>query len=131
MLPDSVHPPAAMLKKSSDLEIPGLVAGDLGLPISGPRFWHPAVGAASVPETAVHEYRETGAAEDKIGASGDWLVPAPAGDAGGAEHRGELQLGGFVAARADGSHDLAALLLCEHVGHEGSVADLAEDVRPG
>ena len=87
--------------------------------------------AAAVPEAAVNEDGKALAAKDEIGMAGHGLVPAPAGDAGGAEDGRQLQFGGFVAARADGSHDLAALLLCEHVGHEGSVADLAEDVRPG
>jgi hypothetical protein len=39
-------------------------------------------------------------------------------------------LGGFVAFRADGGHDLAALLLCEHVGHGGRLADPAGSVMP-
>lgn len=70
-------------------------------------------------------------AEQEVGTAGNALVATPAGDAGRTEDGREPQLGGFVAVRADGSHDLAALLLCEHIGHAWSVADCRKDVSLG
>jgi hypothetical protein len=83
--------------------------------------WIAAVLWATVPEAAVNENSQTRAAEDKVRATGKRLVEAPAGDAGGAEDGCQFQLGVFVAAGTDGSHDLRALLLCEHVRHECKV----------
>jgi hypothetical protein len=44
----------------------------------------------SAPKTAVNENDEPGGSEDEIGPTGQGLVPAPAGDACGAEDGSEL-----------------------------------------
>jgi hypothetical protein len=51
-----------------------------------------------MPEAAISEYGETRVTEDEIGTAGEWLMPTPAGDAGGAKDGRELKLGIFVAA---------------------------------
>jgi hypothetical protein len=76
-----------------------------------------------MPEAAVNEDGEAGSAEDEIRVAWDGLVPAPTGDVSSAEDGCELQLGVSIPTRADGSHDLAALFLSEHVGHRGSVSE--------
>jgi len=48
------------------------------------------VPAAAVPETAVNEDGQPCLAEYEVGVAEQRLVPAPAGDAGGAEDRCEL-----------------------------------------
>jgi hypothetical protein len=70
-----------------------------------------------MPEAAVNKDSQALAAENEIGVAGDRLVATPAGDVGGAKNGGQLEFGGFVATRADCSHDLRALFLCEYVGH--------------
>ena len=80
-------------------------------------LWHPTVPAAAVPKATVNEDSEPGAPKDEVGPAWEALVTTPAGDSLGTEDGRELQLGGFVAARADGGHDLAAPCLCEYVGH--------------
>jgi hypothetical protein len=74
-----------------------------------------------VPEAAVNEDGEALAPKHEIGTAWQRLVATPAGDVGGTEDGGEFKLSGSVAARADGRHDLAALCLCEYVGHEAKL----------
>jgi hypothetical protein len=72
---------------------------------------------AAVPEAAVHEDRDALLGENEVGASGDFGVAAPAGDFVFAEKADEDEFGGFVAAGADGTHDLGAFGFGECVGH--------------
>jgi len=64
-----------------------------------------------VPETAVNEDSQALTAENEVGAAGERLVAAPAGDASVAQDGNQLEFGGFIAARADSGHDLGALFL--------------------
>jgi len=72
-----------------------------------------------MPETSVNEDNQALAAERKIRATWQWLVPTPAGDSGATKHGRECQLGGFVAFRSDGGHHLRTFFLGEDVGHAG------------
>jgi len=97
--------------------------GRVGLGLGG-------VERAAVPEAAVDENGEFARTEDEVGFYAEFLQlqtfnfplerssPPPAGDAVGAKDRDEPQLGGRVAARADGRHDGGAFSLRKDVGHE-------------
>lgn len=81
-----------------------------------------------MPKAAVDEDRKTGKAKREIRPARQRLVAAPAGYAGGAQNRGELQLRGPIAARFNGGHHLAALGFCEYVGHATTLAGEARVV---
>ena len=66
---------------------------------------------ATVPETAVNEDSDALVLKDEVGATGQRLVSPPAGDARGTQDGRQFQLSVFVASRADGGHDLRALML--------------------
>jgi hypothetical protein len=74
-----------------------------------------------MPEAVINEYCKALAAENEIGVPRHRLVSPPAGDAGDPQNGRELQLGGFVASRANSSHDLRALFLRKYIGHGGSL----------
>jgi hypothetical protein len=63
------------------------IAGDFVLPILAVFLRHAAVPAAAVPKAPIHEDNYPLAPKDKVRAAGEWLVPAPASDAGGAKDR--------------------------------------------
>ena len=122
MSPDAENSPALAAKQPGCATVTGSVTGDFVLPVFAVSPGHAAVPSAAMPEAAVHEDGEAGAAENEIRMAGNGLVPPPAGDAGCAKNGRQFQLGGFVAFRADGGHDLRSLFLCEYVGHGDSVA---------
>ena len=130
MSPDPKDAPTGLFEHFISSPIPEHIAGDFVLPVPIVFRWQSTVPAAAVPEAAVNEYGQTLLAEDEIRVTGNGLVPAPAGDASRAEYDRQLLFRGPIAFRADGGHDLAALLLCEHVGHGESLAGPAECVRP-
>jgi hypothetical protein len=84
--PNADNPPASAAKQPGYATVAGAVAGDFALPILAVSLGHAAVPAAAVPEAAVHEDGEAGAAEDEVGAAGERLVTTPASDAGGAQN---------------------------------------------
>src|SRR5437879_5308518 len=120
MAPEAENAPACGSECLGAGPIARDVFGDFACPVVPVVLGHATVPAAAVPKAAVNEEHETRAAEHKIRAAGQWLMSAPAGDAGGAEHRHQLQLRGFVAARADGGHDLGALFLGKDISHGDS-----------
>jgi hypothetical protein len=73
--------------------------------------------STAVPKAAVNKDGESLAPEDEVRAARERLMATPTEDAGRAEDGSQFQFGGFVSFRADGGHDLAALCLCENVGH--------------
>ena len=72
---------------------------------------------AAVPEAAVDEDGDFLFWEDEVWATKDVCMAAPPFDAVGAEELHEDEFGGFVAAGADGTHDLGAFGFREGVGH--------------
>ena len=127
--PDAEDGPAASAEGARDEAVAGAVGGNLVAPEGRVGLGPGGVERAAVPETAVDEDGESACAEDEVGfyAEGFWFcgvgrpakrrAPPPAGDAVGAKDRDEPQLGGRVAARADGRHDGGAFSLGEDVGH--------------
>jgi len=83
---------------------------------------HSAVRWAAMPKTAVNKNGDALSPEDKIGSSGERLMPLPTGNAGRAQDHHEFQLGVLVAARADHSHDLGPFYFGENIGHASSLA---------
>jgi len=90
---------------------------DLGFPVTVSSLRHATVPTATVPETAVHENRESFATKDEIRFAGERLMPPPAGDAMCAEDGGKSQFGGPIVGGVDCSHDFRALLLCKAISH--------------
>jgi len=130
VLPQPDDGPACGAEGAFDIVVALSVAAEFGEPVCAVAARLAAVLRATMPEAAVNEDGEALAPKDEIGMAWHGLVSAPAGDAGSAEDGNQLQLGGFVAARADRGHDLAALLLCEYVGHGWSVSERGRSVRP-
>ena len=127
--PDAEDGPAASAEGAGDEAVAGAVGGDLISPEGGVGLGPGGVERAAVPEAAVDENGEPARAEDEVGFYAEFLQlqtfnfplerssSPPAGDAVGAKDRDEPQLGGRVAARADGRHDGGAFSLGENVGH--------------
>jgi hypothetical protein len=107
----------------------GAEGGELFAPEGGMGLGPGGVEPAIVPEAAVDEDGESACAENEgclyakdfpfraVGRPAKRCAPPPAGDAVGAKYRDEPQLGGRVAALADGRHDGGAFPLGENVGH--------------
>ena len=127
--PDAEDGPAAGAEGAGDEAVAGAVGGDLFPPEGGVGLGRGGVERAAVPEAAVDEDGEPARAEDEVGSDAEFLQlqtftfplerssPPPAGDAVGAKDRDEPQLGGRIAARADGRHDGGAFSFREDVGH--------------
>ena len=127
--PDAEDGPAASAEGARDEAVAGAVGGNLVAPEGRVGLGPGGVERAAVPETAVDEDGESACAEDEVGFYAEFFLPQafnfplerssspPAGDAVGAKDRDEPQLGGRVAARADGRHDGGALSFGENVGH--------------
>jgi len=108
VFPYSIDSPALSAKNRPDFLIAALVAGDFRIPVPQARLGHPAMSLATVPEAPIDEHSEALVAKKEVGSAEKRLMAAPASDAMSAEDGGQLQLGIFVARRADGSHDLRA-----------------------
>ena len=130
MFPQPDDPPACRTKGTFDGGVALSVAAKFGEPICAVAARLATVLRAPMPKAPVHEDRNAFTSKNEIGMPSHRLVPAPAGNSGGAEDACQLQLRVFVAARADRGHHLAALLLAEHVGHGGTLSDPATVVMP-
>jgi hypothetical protein len=128
VLPQPDDGPACGAEAAFDIVVAFSVAAELGEPVCTIAARLAAVLWATVPETAVNEDGKALAPKDEIGTAWQRLMAAPAGDAGGTKDGRELKFGVFIAARADGCHDLAALCLCEYVGHEESLCLRGDEV---
>ena len=72
---------------------------------------------AAMPETPIHENRQTLSLKDEIGFPKNRLPAAPARDAECTENLDERQLCRLVALSANKRHHLGAFRLCEDIGH--------------
>jgi hypothetical protein len=90
MLPQPDDGPACGAEGAFDCGVALSVAAKFGEPVCTVAARLSAVLWATVPETAVNEDGEALAPKDEIGVASHGLVPAPAGDAGGAQDRSEL-----------------------------------------
>jgi hypothetical protein len=86
MFPDAENSPASVAKQPGCATVTGSVAGNFVLPILAVSPGHAAVPTAAMPEAAINEKSEALAGENEVGAAGQWLVPPPAGDVGGAQN---------------------------------------------
>jgi hypothetical protein len=71
-----------------------------------------------VPKAPIDEYRDAFFVEYEIRTPWQRRMAPPASDAMRAQNPGELQLGVFIAARANCSHDRGSLCLRENIGHQ-------------
>lgn len=85
MLPHTNHPPAMFFQEASDNSVTLPVPKDFRAPERFPSFGHPAMPSAAVPETPVHEDRDSCFAEGEIWTPQQTRVAAPAIDARSAE----------------------------------------------
>jgi hypothetical protein len=120
--PNAENSPAKFAKQPGNSTVAGGVAGDFAFPILAVSAGHAVVPRAAMPETTVNKDSQALTAENEVGTANERLVATPACDAGGAHDGDQLQLGGFIAARADGGHDFGPLFLCENVRHLESLA---------
>ena len=130
MLPNPNHVPSTLAQNPVVPPITGLVRVYLPTPILRIGLRPSAVFRATVPEAAVDKNGQADRGQDEVRAAGQRLVTPPARDVGGAQDGREFQLCVLVAAGFDGGHDLAALYLCENVGHAVSALQVAP-WRPG
>ena len=128
MFPYTDDAPPAPAQENSHAAVAVFVSRDFRLPETSPGFGHSAVPAAAVPKATVNKNGDACVAKNEIGVAGKRLVPTPTCDAVRPEYGCQLQFGIFVTLRPNCGHDLAALLLGEHVGHAGSVTDRMDEV---
>jgi hypothetical protein len=81
---ENLPPPEA--KKAGYATVADAVVCDFALPVFAISLGHATVPAAAVPEAAIHKDRKALAGKDEVGAAWERLVPAPTGNAGGAEN---------------------------------------------
>ena len=85
VLPKPYDCPACGGQRAFDLGVAVPITAEFGKPVGAVGGRLAAVLWTAVPEAAVNENGKALAAEHKIGAAGERLVPTPAGDASGAK----------------------------------------------
>jgi hypothetical protein len=77
VFPKAKNSPTLFSEYFANFAVSRFVSGNLWFPEMPPRFGHPAMPPASVPETAVHKHCQPFAAEDKVWFAGEQLVTTP------------------------------------------------------
>jgi len=101
MLPNPHNPPSGSAKLSINQAASFPVVGNFGVPKFPIALRALIALRASVPKTAVHKHNNPFAPEGEIRLAKQRLVAPPAGDSVLPEYFNQMQLGGFVSARAD------------------------------
>jgi len=80
VFPNAKNSPTRPPQYSSDLSISRSVSHNLRFPKAAPRFWHPAMPPAAVPETTIHKYRNSGLPEYEVWFAGQLFISSPSRD---------------------------------------------------
>jgi hypothetical protein len=115
VFPYPQNTPACAAQSSIDEQVPPPVTLDFMTPIFAIGLWVAQMLWASVPETAIHKNGEPVLAENKIRASQQGQMSAPAFDPMPPENFNQAHFGGLVAFGPHRRHDLRPLLFADGI----------------
>lgn len=122
MRPETQDMPTRFPQQAVRVAVAGSIARYLAAPVILVRMGQVTVAWAAMPKATVNKNGEALPAEDEVGMARNPLVTPPTCNTVGTEDNRQLYLRVFISPGTDSSHDLRALLLSKHVGHQRNLS---------